>query len=279
MGYVAEFAVWAPDSYEHAQAIRNELLTKVATSVSVASPIWYRPLRNNAAGGVGIGAATVNGSPDFFSEDHPTLSSDSTASISLWPDPASVQVGKTEEITIVRDQEAPAGAGVTYNLVSGSPSVATVPSDVNMPGGETEIPFDVDGVSPGSSTITVTNAADSNETQSVTVNVVTTRKLKLLAHVDALGATGVKGSVHAQPIGGALLGEHIGDFSGASFGAITEGGLAPLTVDVVEFNGSVLSTSDTPVCVWEGTSAAGSALGNAQPIGSVGPHECTVVED
>lgn len=198
--------------------------------------------------------------------------------IVLAPDPAAVSTGGTRQMIIERTVPAPAGAGVTYNLQSSAPAVATVPSTVNMAAGLTSATFDVTGVSVGATTITATNAADSGETDSASVSVAAQIKLKLLAHVDALGATDVKGAVFHPPAGGAIVGAKIGEFSGAAFGAVAEGGMAPLLVNVEDFDGEALNTSDTPVVVWEGTSATGSALGNAVPIGSVGPHECTVVE-
>lgn len=201
------------------------------------------------------------------------------STIDLSPDPASVVNGGTTQITITRSAAAPAGAGVTYNLASGTPAAATVPATVPMAEGQTTATFNVTGVSVGSSVITVTNAADSNETDTMTVNVVTVRKLKLLAHIDALGATAVKGAVFAAPTGGALVGAKIGEFSGGAFKAVAESGQAPLEVAVGDFGGSALTTADTPVCVWEGTSAAGSALpGSPAPFGSNGVHECTVIE-
>lgn len=201
-----------------------------------------------------------------------------SASITLTPDPASAVVGGTTQITGTRSVAAPAGGGVTYNLTSSAPAVATVPATVSMAEGQTTATFNVTGVSLGSATITATNAADSSETDSSTVNVVTTRKLKLLAHIDALGATAVKGAVFAAPTGGALVGAKIGEFTGAAFKSTSESGQAPLEVAVADFGGSALTTADTPVCVWEGTSSATSALGNAAPIGSNGVHECTVIE-
>ncbi len=200
------------------------------------------------------------------------------ATIILSPDPVSVVNGGTQQITITRSTAAPAGGGVTYNLVSDTPASATVPATVNMAEGQTTVTFNVTGVSVGSATITATNAADSGETDSITANVVTVRKLKLLAHIDALGATAVKGAVFAAPSGGALVGAKVGEFTGGAFKAVAESGQAPLEVAVGDFGGSALTTADTPVCVWEGTSAATSALGNAVAIGSVGPHECTVIE-
>jgi hypothetical protein len=277
-GYIAEASVWRPSSKANAQAIMTQLLTRPASSVDVGTPLWYRPLRADASGGIGGGAPLVAGSPTFYPLDHPALSSGS-ANIVLSPEPASVVTGGTLQMTITRSVAAPAGAGITYNLESDNEGVATVPASVVMSEGQTTKQFTLTAVSPGSATINATNAADSNETDDVSVSVTTGRRLRLLAHIDALGATNVRGAVFEAPTGGALVGSLIGEFTGAAFKASPESGQAPLEVAVDAFGGADLTSVDTPVCVWEATSAAGSALGNAVPIGSVGPHECTVIED
>lgn len=245
------------------------------------------PVEPTAIPGSALGLGMYGGTNDLIDwitvgvgEDADvTPSVGGSASIAISPDPASVTIGGTVQATITRSEAAPAGAGVTYNLTSGTPAAATVPATVNMAAGQATATFNVTGVSAGSSVITATNAADSGETDTITVNVVTVRKLKLLAHIDALGATAVKGAVFAAPTSGALVGAKIGEFTGASFGAAAENGKAPLSVDVADFGGEALTTADTPVCVWEGTSAAGSALpGSPAPFGSNGVHECTVIE-
>lgn len=106
-----------------------------------------------------------------------------------------------------------------------------------------------------------------------------TKKLKVLCHSSAASATGVKGAVFAVPTGTDLTGAKIGEFTGASFEASLEGGQAVLKVAASGFGGGSLTTSDTPVVVFEGTTDAGSSLGNAVSFGSVGVHEATVIEE
>jgi hypothetical protein len=204
---------------------------------------------------------------------------DASSTITLTPDPTTAVVGGTRTFTITRNNAAGAG-GVTYNLSSSNTGVATVPATATILEGNTSITFNATGAGVGSANITATNAADSGETDTaaLTVSAPTTTTLKLLAHIDALGATAVKGSVFQPGTGGNLLGAKIGDFTGEAFESVAESGQAPLLIPVTSFGGGSLTVSDTPVVVWEATSAAGSALGAGVAIGSVGPHECTVVE-
>jgi hypothetical protein len=76
-----------------------------------------------------------------------------------------------------------------------------------------------------------------------------TTKLKLLAHSSAASATGVAGVVYAAPTGGNISGARIGEFTGKSFLGPLESGQAVLKVDVADFGGNSLTTSDTPVAL------------------------------
>lgn len=199
--------------------------------------------------------------------------------VTISPKPTTVAVSATRTFTITRSTAAPAG-GITYNLSSSASSVATVPATVTMDEGQTTKTFDATGVSIGDAEITATNAADSGETDTagLTVTAATVRTLQLLAHVDAVGATSVKGSVFAAPSGGALTGAKIGEFSGQAFDGTAVSGQARLRVAASLFGGGALTTSDVPVIVWTATSASSSALGDGVAFGSVGPQACTVVD-
>lgn len=199
--------------------------------------------------------------------------------VTLSPKPTTVAVSATRTFTITRSTAAPAG-GITYNLSSSASAVATVPATVTMDEGQTTKTFDATGVSIGDAEITATNAADSGETDTagLTVTAATVRTLQLLAHVDAVGATSVKGAVFAAPSGGALTGAKIGEFSGQAFDGTAVSGQARLRVAASLFGGGALTTSDVPVIVWTATSASSSALGDGVAFGSVGPQACTVVD-
>jgi hypothetical protein len=232
------------------------------------------------AGATGTRTATLASATDVrYGGLLAIIGSGAHESITVTPNPTTAVVGGTRTATISRSSPAGAG-GVSYNVTSSNSAVASVTTPQVMAEAATTKTFDITGVSVGSATITVTNAADSGETDSITINVSapTTTTLKLLAHIDALGATAVKGTVFEPGTGGNLLGDEIGKFTGEAFETVAESGQAPLLIPVTAFGGGALTVSDTPVCVWEATSAAGSALGAGVTIGSVGPHECTVVE-
>jgi hypothetical protein len=275
-GYIAEGSVWRPTSVEHAQAIMSELTTKVATAVTVASPVWYRSLKSNATEGIGGGAAVVYGTTTFHPADHPTLSGGASNSIKISPDPASVTVGSTRQFTITRNASAPSG-GVNYLLSSNAPSVATVPENVTMSQGQTQVTFNATAVSAGGASITATNSANSSETDSaaLTVSAAAIRTLRVRAQADAKGATAVRGSVRSALPGG---GTEIGTFTGQSFKSTLVGGEAEMDIPVSVFGGGSLTTSSTPVVSWQGTSASDSPLGSGQTVGSVGWPAQTVVD-
>lgn len=93
-----------------------------------------------------------------------------------------------------------------------------------------------------------------------------TRKLRVAIEAAAAGATGVSGVVWAAQVGG-IAGAEIGEFSGKSFEAALDGGLAVLKVPVADFGGSALTTSDTPVAL----------VRNSTNTTGVVP--CTVIEE
>lgn len=108
---------------------------------------------------------------------------------------------------------------------------------------------------------TQTDIADTNWTKSGTdeslatnaiifalkTQAATTKKLKVLVHSAAQSDSGVAGVVFEAPDGSDITGAKIGEFTGKSFEASLEGGLAVLKVPVSEFGGAGLTTSDTPV--------------------------------
>jgi hypothetical protein len=79
------------------------------------------------------------------------------------------------------------------------------------------------------------------------------KKLRLAVHSSAQSATGIQGVVFAAPTGGNITGTEIGEFTGQTFEGSLEGGLAILKVNVLEFGGSSLTTSDTPVVLIKNT--------------------------
>jgi hypothetical protein len=225
---------------------------------------------------IGAGVADADIATDILGrtrDDPPTIGAWEVlgaggATITLTPDPASVQVGSARTFTATRS--APAGAGgVTYNVSSDNPAVATVPTPQSLTESDSDLTFDATGVSVGTANITITNAADSSETDTVALTVTAlTKKLKLLAHADAQGDSGVAGVVFDAPTGSNITGPNkIGEFTGKTFEASLEGGKAVLKVPVADFGGSALTTSDTPVAL----------VRNA--TNTTGIISCTVIEE
>ncbi len=93
------------------------------------------------------------------------------------------------------------------------------------------------------------------------------RKLKLLAHSSAASATGIAGAVFTAPSGSDIFGDKIGEFSGKTFESSLESGQAVLKVPVVDFGGTALTVSDTPVALVRNTTNTTGAI------------SCTVIEE
>ena len=78
------------------------------------------------------------------------------------------------------------------------------------------------------------------------VQIVGTRKLKVLTHSSAAGATSIDVAVYAAPTTEPIHGALIGQATGQAFEASLESGQAVLKVPVSAFGGGALTTSDTP---------------------------------
>lgn len=280
MGRVAECAIWTPADVTEASAIVAECLTTKPDAVTTATPIWYAPLEADAS--VVIGSAlTNNGTVTFSDADHPSLSGGTpSATITLTPDPASVQVGGTRTFTATRS--APAGAGgVTYNVSSDNPAVATVPTPQALTEADSDLTFDATGVSVGTANITITNAADSSETDTValTVTAVTTKKCKFLVHPDFASATGITIEVNEAPTGGALTGAKLGFATGIAAEATLEAGQAVIKVNAADVGASALAAGTSVRAIFKGLAASGSALGSGAEAGSVVVATGTIIEE
>lgn len=77
---------------------------------------------------------------------------------------------------------------------------------------------------------------------------VTTTSLQVDVHPDAVGATGIAGAVFVAPAGAEMVGEFIGEFTGAAFDTALAGGLARLKVPTGNFGGDYLEEG-TPLVV------------------------------
>jgi hypothetical protein len=118
--------------------------------------------------------------------------------------------------------------------------------------------------SPGTETPTAWTGVDDDstaDTLAITIALKAaaslTKYLKLLVHPSASSDTGVEGWV-LNPAGTSLYGK----FTGASFAAGTDDddGFAVLKVDVADFGGSALLTSDAPLAVVRNTASGTTML-------------------
>lgn len=200
--------------------------------------------------------------------------------ITLTPAPASVQVGSARTFTATRS--APAGAGgVTYNVSSDNPAVATVPTPQSLTEADSDLTFDATGVSVGTANITITNAADSSETDTValTVTAVTTKRAKFLVHPDFASATGITIEVNEAPTGGALTGAKLGFATGIAAESTLEGGQAVIKVNAADVGASALAAGTSVRAIFKGLAASGSALGSGAEAGSVVVATGTIIEE
>lgn len=216
----------------------EQMISVVDSSISAKGLSGIRQYNNTT-----VSDATGEHIASFLVEE-----ADSEETITLSPDPASVMIGGTRQITITRSDPAPAG-GIAYNLTSSAPAIASVPVTVDMLAGQAAAAFNVTGLSLGSCTITATNAADSEESDSlaVTVSAATVTTLRVRVHADAVGAPGVKGIVFDEPAGNYLAGAKIGEFVNQQAKSLPVGGEAEIDVPVSAFGGGALVAGDHPI--------------------------------
>lgn len=108
----------------------------------------------------------------------------------------------------------------------------------------------------------------------------TTKKVKVVCHPDAAGATGVTLEVHSAPASTGLTGTtRYGHATGQAFEESLEGGEAVLKVAASAVGASALAAGTEVRVLFTGTSDSASALGNAVPFGSVGAHTATIIEE
>lgn len=279
-GYIAEVAIWTPTGISQSDAIVNELLTKAPDAVTVASPVWYAPLRGDASVTTGTALTTI-GSPVFDASEHPPVGAEAappaapviaaTTNINQtyarinWADVSSDETAFDVEI------ESPSGAG-NWAAVDASPAAANATfAVVSLASGTQYRPRVRSRNASGAS-------AWSTGTAFTTPGVVT-KRVKLLTHPDMAGASGVKVEVFLGPTSGRLTGSFVGSAVGRSFNSALTGTEAELSIAAADIGASGLATGTALVAVFEGVTAAGSPLGSAVSVGSVGPHECTLVED
>lgn len=127
----------------------------------------------NTVNGIVVPAGDIRGSVRWGLVGIPYVVADGDVAIGLppvrlLPATARVNVGATVSLRAVIDRAAPSG-GITLALASAPPANATVPSTVTVPAGASEASFNVNGVAPGSASITATRGTLGSATSLVTV--------------------------------------------------------------------------------------------------------------
>jgi hypothetical protein len=142
------------------------------TTVIVNPPVIYIPAGTTTprnaqpvVTGINLGAATITVQGMYFT----TASSQVQVTASLsFSRPGPIFNGTTQDFVLTLSGPAPAG-GLTVNLVSSDPTIATVPPSVSFPEGATSVNVAVTRTGTGTTTITAGNGSSylSNATVSV----------------------------------------------------------------------------------------------------------------
>jgi hypothetical protein len=144
----------------------NPSVATITPSVFVPAGLLI-PSANPQVTGVTIGSTQVTATATGFAPDTAAVTVTVTASVT----PPSISVNATRTVieTLTISAPAPAG-GITFNLASDTPSVATVPATVTVPAGQLSIGFGVTGVAQGSANLTVTSAGITTVTAPINVS-------------------------------------------------------------------------------------------------------------
>ncbi len=171
-----------------------------------------------------------------------------------------VTVTNVSDTTLNDGQTSVTITGTDFQSTQGTGRVVISPtSDINNAGavaqtvtswGDTSITFTAVKGSLSLNTnlyLFVENDDDVVNSTGYTVQFVGIKKLLVQLPTSAVGVTGISGVVWTKPGDTTQAGTEIGEFTGQSFESSAVGGYAVLKVPVSAFNGSSLTTSDTPV--------------------------------
>jgi trimeric autotransporter adhesin len=140
----------------------------VPASVTIAAGATT-PATQPQVTGAGIGSTSVTASAIGYTPGVGTVTV-SAPTMSFTGSPLIIVAGTTGNLTLnLAGGQAPAG-GLTVNLTSDTPGVATVPATVTFAAGATSAGVTVTGVAQGSATITASATGIASATASVTVN-------------------------------------------------------------------------------------------------------------
>ncbi len=142
--------------------------TKATVPATVFIPARERfPVTQPLVTGVGAGTVNITASANGFTGDTQAV----TVTIGLSFNPSNVTFTGTKVLNLNLSSAAPP-AGMTVNLSSDDPTIATVPTTATFIGGTSSVAVTVTGLKPGTTTIRASAPNVAETTASVTVAVV-----------------------------------------------------------------------------------------------------------
>ncbi len=143
----------------------NTAVVTVPANVSIAEGLTSTTFE--ATAGSEAGSALVTGTASGFTEGTATVDvANRTMSIAIL-NPL-VGAGRDTPARLTLDQPAPA-AGLTINLSTADPGIATVPASLSVAGGDSEASFAITGVAAGPTSVTASAAGFDSATESFVV--------------------------------------------------------------------------------------------------------------
>jgi hypothetical protein len=125
------------------------------------------PAANPQITGVNFGVARISASAPGYASA--TVDVNVTLTLSFSPATRTIPLGTSSDLALLLSGPAPAG-GLTINLSSDNPLVASVPASVFVGAGQTSAPVSVNGVAVGSTTLRASAPGISETTASITVS-------------------------------------------------------------------------------------------------------------
>lgn len=143
------------------------IVTITPATVSIAAGATM-PDKQPQVTGVNFGSATITASAPGFTQASQTVQV--VGALSFTPGNVTITGTGTQNLTLILSVAAP--AGLTVNLASSAPGIATVPPSVTFPANSMAVTVTVTGVMPGMATITATAASSAVAGATATATVV-----------------------------------------------------------------------------------------------------------
>jgi hypothetical protein len=147
-------------------ASNNPSIATVTSSIVIPNGLQV-PAANPTVTGVGIGTTQITATATGFAPDSRPVTV--TLTLSFSPTSLTLIESTTQNITLTLSAPAPSG-GLTFDLATADPTIATVPTQVSVPAGQLSALVAITGVAPGSTTLTASTAGVTPATATITVN-------------------------------------------------------------------------------------------------------------